>query len=668
MRILATASACLALSVGLSVTQAESVAQSFQESVGLTYADQGWSSSERKRWYAATQGSRLMPASWFRALEVADGEMLFLDNANMRRFRFLFDESNPENLYPIGFAEDRQPDSNLEKTKLRWQEKKGGLFGTSFLARERTEEPWIGLNCSACHTAELRMGEKRFRVDGGPSIIDFQSFDEEIARALRETLDNEAKFARFAARVKADDPATIIPELRDALRQLTDWRETVVAASDSELRYGFSRLDAFGHIFNQVALFTGADNPSTQAADAPVSYPFLWNTPQHDVVQWNGIAGNGPRELGIDVGALGRNAGEVIGVFGEVNVAKRSGSDIVLKPRAYSSVSVNNLIEMERQIARLQSPIWPSHIFGELDAARVERGAELFKTKCSTCHEPLKSHEIDKKVEAKMNFFMPVAGSGNNLPAPNTDPVMACRAVERMTAAGWLYKGVKYEDEKGAEHLIGEEEKISTLLAAMVKSALFDQAGELIDFVLRGSQGLIVHNPGNYRDGPIAQGSGPTAVGESKAAVAEEITEAIGDGPFATPSEGEGRFASNRDWGPFNDCVTTGPSKFKAYKARPLNGIWATAPYLHNGSVPNLYQLLLPPAKRETRFYTGTYQFDVKHVGYLMDPSEENSFLFKATNDDGSVRWGNYNGGHDYGNAALKEEDRLDLVEYMKSL
>ena len=39
------------------------------------------------------------------------------------------------------------------------------------------------------------------------------------------------------------------------------------------------------------------------------------------------------------------------------------------------------------------------------------------------------------------------------------------------------------------------------------------------------------------------------------------------------------------------------------YKARPLNGIWSTAPYLHNGSVPNLYQLLLPVAERQKKFW-----------------------------------------------------------------
>jgi len=60
------------------------------------------------------------------------------------------------------------------------------------------------------------------------------------------------------------------------------------------------------------------------------------------------------------------------------------------------------------------------------------------------------------------------------------------------------------------------------------------------------------------------------------------------------------------------------PNEFRgilAYRARPLNGTWATAPYLHNGSVPNLYDLLLPAAQRRKIFFVGNWEFDPVHVG-----------------------------------------------------
>ena len=88
------------------------------------------------------------------------------------------------------------------------------------------------------------------------------------------------------------------------------------------------------------------------------------------------------------------------------------------------------------------------------------------------------------------------------------------------------------------------------------------------------------------------------------------------------------------------------------YKGRPLQGIWATAPYLHNGSVPSLYQMLLPPAARTKTFYTGSREFDPKNVGYETGRSDDNSFQF-----DTSLP-GNANTGHDYGNAELTDADR----------
>ena len=59
------------------------------------------------------------------------------------------------------------------------------------------------------------------------------------------------------------------------------------------------------------------------------------------------------------------------------------------------------------------------------------------------------------------------------------------------------------------------------------------------------------------------------------------------------------------------------PQAPETYKARPLNGIWATAPFLHNGSVPNLKEILLPADQRSKTFFLGTREYDPATVGYL---------------------------------------------------
>lgn len=59
-----------------------------------------------------------------------------------------------------------------------------------------------------------------------------------------------------------------------------------------------------------------------------------------------------------------------------------------------------------------------------------------------------------------------------------------------------------------------------------------------------------------------------------------------------------------------------GVRELVAYKARPLAGVWATPPFLHNGSVPSIYQLLSPQDERATTFYRGTFEYDPRHLGY----------------------------------------------------
>jgi hypothetical protein len=112
------------------------------------------------------------------------------------------------------------------------------------------------------------------------------------------------------------------------------------------------------------------------------------------------------------------------------------------------------------------------------------------------------------------------------------------------------------------------------------------------------------------------------------------------------------------------DMVNCGrPNRFRAplsYRARPLNGIWAMAPYLHNGSVPSLYDLLLPPDQRPKRFYVGNWEFNPEIVGY-----ETKQFPDAFPYD--TARRGNSNAGHGYG-TDLSEKDRKALVEYLKTL
>src|SRR5690606_22295801 len=106
------------------------------------------------------------------------------------------------------------------------------------------------------------------------------------------------------------------------------------------------------------------------------------------------------------------------------------------------------------------------------------------------------------------------------------------------------------------------------------------------------------------------------------------------------------------------------------YVNMPLDGLWLRAPYLHNGSVPTLYDLLQPASARPRAFYRGYDVYDPVDVGFVSDVAEEGGrrhFLFQTHTPDGEPIAGNSNAGHEYG-TLLSEEEKRDLLEYLKTL
>jgi hypothetical protein len=99
------------------------------------------------------------------------------------------------------------------------------------------------------------------------------------------------------------------------------------------------------------------------------------------------------------------------------------------------------------------------------------------------------------------------------------------------------------------------------------------------------------------------------------------------------------------------------------YCSPPLDGLWLRAPYLHNGSVANLRELLEPEAKRMKVFYRGYDVYDPVTVGFVATGPEAERVGWKQ---DASER-GNGNHGHTYG-TELSAEEKSALIEYLKTL
>lgn len=106
----------------------------------------------------------------------------------------------------------------------------------------------------------------------------------------------------------------------------------------------------------------------------------------------------------------------------------------------------------------------------------------------------------------------------------------------------------------------------------------------------------------------------------------------------------------------------------KVYRSKTLVGIWATAPFLHNGSVPTLYDLLRPAAERPVTFAVGTREYDPVKVGYVTDlrqfamPPGAEPFTFDTRLP------GNWNTGHEWSfYPELTDDIRYEIIEFLKT-
>lgn len=532
----------------------------------IRYLDQGWDQATSLSYYFTDQGSQLFDYDLFVNLEQAGNSELFTTPANMSRYRYLPQKASPQN-----------PDA----------------LPVGFLKRTANKNNYLSVTCGACHTSQINYKGTGMRIDGAGAQSDFVGFLGGVLHSFDATLADQAKFNRLASRILGANPKnSAVAALRARLQKNRDSLQRYTDINRTELRDGFARVDAVGRIYNQVLSAVHAGE--FLKPDAPVSYPFLWDASHHDYVQWLGLTPNaGP-------GALGRNSGEVIGVFGTINVTKQTKK--LEKLFGYpSSVNAMNLVSYEQWLFDLKSPQWPQDILPKLDSARLERGKNLYYQECISCHRSIDRNDPKRLVYAQM-YEPAVVG---------TDTREITNAL-RSGQTGVL---------QGA---------LTSVTSNTTYGATAPVAQMLSDLV----SGVLIHYTNLKATAKAAEDAKSWGLGLEGPAKQGEY-----------PQEANNPFAS-----------------LQAYKARPLNGIWATAPFLHNGSVPSLYDLLLPAALRPKRFAVGQLEFDPVKVGHLSDPDSPNApYVF-----DTSLP-GNGNQGHEFG-TQLNEEQRLDLLEYLKSL
>ncbi|MFT5548121.1 MAG: hypothetical protein ACI9CO_000033 [Candidatus Azotimanducaceae bacterium] len=567
--------------------------------------NQGWTDAERNDFYYTSQGSQLIPYSWFLALEQsssnADNVQLFREAEHIKQLGYIPQSKrptiNPDGL-PIGFVKDRSTEDFLSLNLSR------STPSTVSTHANREYKEWLGLTCAACHTAEIKIDGQVVRIDGGAPMSDFQTFIQAMSAALKDTTSEKDKLSRFSKNVLADGRYSNVEEQRvkEEIDVYRRWLDNYIAINYKGLStsYGYGRLDAFGAILNRVSSsFTGIAANATPS-NAPVSYPFLWDTSQLSWVQWNGSANN----------HIGRNVGEVSGVFAHTIV---NTDDEAL--RFSSSANIVNLAHLEELMDRLESPTWGPPL-PPIDHQKAQRGKALYKSNCNTCHGIR---------DAAGEFPMtPPNSVGKRFIAINMTPLDEINT-DRLMANNFLSPALNVDPGIVRQYLPEEDKGKEKVPRAQLLS-------------------IVVEN----------------IIGKKFA-------------NFNPPLDRDQRLALTG----FHPPGDKAPD-LQAYKARPLNGVWATAPYLHNGSVVSLYELLLPESQRKQSFLTGGNTFNPKDVG-LETTEADNHFLFRTIDDLGNRIPGNGSYGHSgegytetQGQAGqwrtYSDAERYDIIEYIKTL
>ncbi len=369
---------------------------------------------------------------------------------------------------------------------------------------------------------------------------------------------------------------------------------------------GFGRTDAFGRISNMVLR---GNNPVDLTGE--VSYPWIWGIKYKAMLHYNGNTNS----------VVLRNMGQSLGL------------GAVVRSDGTPTSNVYNLNRLENLVHKIQFPQWHK-VFAdvakedksfEINSALLPTGKTVYLNKCAGCHEanklehfvgPGKGLRNYKTISFKTDYTTEEGhekARKGQLDIHETDPMTAINATLPIT------------DAKGSPQRF--QDVIYNAVSGL-KTVFFDKYNYTEDVrkeyafeSLRGKE--------FFRD---------TLYGFT-----EEDQKSAG-----------------------NDYGKIKPNS--GYIAKSLSGVWATAPYLHNGSVPSIAELLKPANQRPKTFNVQSRLLDPKTLGYV-DYDRQNNICSSSQDSTcfDTSKIGNSNSGHEYG-TDLTKEDKEALIEYLKVL
>ncbi|MDE2508531.1 MAG: cytochrome c [Planctomycetota bacterium] len=631
---------------------------------------QGLTLDDRAALYHLPEGSELFPLAWVKALQSPRTALPFLDLP--QRFGLLPDPLNKDGL-PVG----------LTAAPSR---------GAEFLG------PMVGVNCAACHVGELTYRGQSLRIEGGASTFDLNAFYNEIFAAFGLLIGDDDAFVQFADRmvkngdlklaattqqllsgVVAAELGKLKPKLDNLATKLFQTKLLAIvntAAAEAakagptpqdplaayEARAKFqaaltARLNDFfaEDIAGLIAMIqSGAvGGPMLAALRSPdpivkqsvqeliitlaifkARLAFLDNlkylhATQHPLPGPGRIdAFDGVRDLVFPKSdQIPANApvslpflwllnqtywlhwdGNTNSVL-ERNIGQSLGQGAAFDPLTKSStVRIADMHALELIVRKIQAPVWPDDLFGKPDPTKVAAGAKVYERYCIQCHKLTvrDATTVRDAMLAAQAWRQAILNGGAPMPPPAPP---------------------------ASNEVLVPVEKVGTDPARALNFAI---------------------NVGRLPDG-----SGGIDFALALSVVARAFTTASIADYTAVP--------------PLNPVALDWPAELiqwrttKCYVARPLVSAWATAPYLHNGSVPTIDALLRPASQRPLCFPVGQHEFDPVTLGHVIDLHAIPLVQMPVLSTRNTTMSGNSNAGHEYG-VEMSEDDRAALLEYLKTL
>ncbi len=457
-----------------------------------------------------------------------------------------------------------------------------------------------GFNCAACHVAEIAYRGKRLRIDGAPSLINLQAYQIEFKESLDATLKDPKKLLALVVAMDREHSAPDTPSDEGAAAYTDD-----------------PSLKGAGDVPEKSTADRSFHSSSSKTADAA------------------GLAAAAAADKSNFRERMKRNVAILKARLAYLKNGKLLLDGTEPGPGRVDAFGAARNLLFPKYAMKMQSPVSFPYIWSVPD-----------NTQPSSASAPTGWIHYDGDTNSILERNIGQAlGMGAVFDPVTYESTLRIENLHKLEVLVHQLQPPKWPAE-----MLGAIDETKAKAGAQIfndkcQGCHQDQQNQLYTLVEIGTD----PNRANSFGQPVLGKPFPNAV--------QPILDALKNRAFkddgVSPAEQAGMDAHPPKW------RATGE-----YLPRPLKGIWATAPYLHNGSVPTLYHML-HPEQRPAKFGVGNREFDPDKIGYQSAATEGNGiWLFDTTAP------GNSNIGHagDRFGTTLPEDQKAALLEYLKTL